>query len=126
MPLIIGSLVQPIRRLFTPPPFATMVQRCPLQDSVAGFQYYRGGAVWSFLREGEGLRPVREPFNFFDPRAVAIYVRNEKLGYLPRARNRAVAKMLDWGRSLHAEISRLQQSDDLWDRVQVRASLVQH
>ncbi|MEC9340737.1 MAG: HIRAN domain-containing protein [Pseudomonadota bacterium] len=125
--MIIESLVQPICRLFMPPPFAPTVQRRPLQDSpLAGFQYYRGRAVWSFLREGEALRLVREPFNFFDTHAVAVYFRNEKLGYLPRARNRAVAQMLDRGRTLHAEISRLQRSDDPWDRVQVRVSLVQH
>ena len=124
---MIQSLFKTVARAVRPAYPDRPHHRLALQDSpLAGFQYHRGRAVWGFLREGETLRLVREPFNVFDPHAVAVYFRNDKLGYLPRARNRAVAQMLDRGRTLHAEISRLLRSDDPWDRVQIRVSLMQH
>lgn len=125
--MMIQSLLRTFARTVRPAYPGLCHHRVALQDfPLAGFQYYRGRAVWSFLREGEALRLVREPFNFFDPHAVAVYFRNDKLGYLPQARNRAVAQMLDRGRTVHAEISRLLRSDDPWDRVQIRVSLMQH
>ncbi len=59
-------------------------RRVLLQESpVAGFQYYRGERVWPALREGDQLALVREPANPYDPRAVRIDWKEQKLGYVP-------------------------------------------
>ena len=80
-------------------------RRVLLQESpVAGFQYYRGERVWPALRDGDQLALVREPANPYDPRAVRIDWKEQKLGYVPRTEHVAVAQMLDRGERLEAGI----------------------
>lgn len=89
-----------------------------IQESpVAGFQFHSGDTVWASLAVGEPLELVREPSNSHDPDAVAVYFQENKLGYVPRGENRAVAQMLDRGEKLAATISRLSVDDDPWQRV---------
>ena len=91
-----------------------------IQESpIAGFQFHRGEAVWASLSVGDALKLVREPANDNDPDAVAVYFRDEQLGYVPRAENSAVSQMLDRGEKLVARISRLQMSDDPWQRIRI-------
>lgn len=92
-----------------------VIQRSP----VAGFQFYRGEAVWEALSVGAELRLVREASNRHDPDAVAVYFGDEKLGYLPRAENRSIAQMLDRGERLEIKIERLSKSEDPWKRILV-------
>ena len=100
-------------------------QPTPLQQSpVAGFQHHRGEAIWPFLREGEKLNLVRESVNQHDPNAVAVYFRNDKLGYIPRRENATVAQLLDRGQSLEVEIIRLLDEDNPWRRVRFQVSLL--
>ena len=89
-----------------------------IQDSpVAGFQFHRGEAVWQALTVGEPLVLVREPNNSHDANAVAVYFQKDKLGYVPRGENSAIAQMLDRGERLSATISRLTIDEDPWQRV---------
>ncbi|QDX81410.1 HIRAN protein [Denitratisoma sp. DHT3] len=92
-----------------------LVQSSPL----AGFQYYAGNARWDEMREGDRLDLVREPDNPHDAWAVRVEWRGEKLGYLPRAENRAVATELDRGGRVEARIARLRQHRNPWQRVLV-------
>ena len=55
------------------------------ESSVAGFQFYKGDAIWSSLAVGEELALAREASNTHDPDAVAIYFHEDKLGYVPRS-----------------------------------------
>ncbi|MEN8175163.1 MAG: HIRAN domain-containing protein [Pseudomonadota bacterium] len=98
-----------------------IIQESPL----AGFQYHRAEAVWPFLREGEPLQLVREAANPHDLNAVAVYFRNEKLGYVPRRENTAVAQMLDRGQKLDARIVRLRDEANPWRRVRFSVALAQ-
>ena len=109
-------------------PFATAFAKRPraaglgvlLQESpLAGFQYHHGAKVWPRLRAGDALELRREPNNRYDERAVAVYWRSRKLGYLPRRENFVAAQMLDRGQALAGKISALKQSDDPWERVSV-------
>ena len=84
------------------------------ESSVAGFQFHKGDAIWSSLAVGEELTLVREASNAHDPDAVAIYFHKNKLGYVPRVENSAIAQMLDRGESLEAKITRLQVAEDPW------------
>lgn len=89
-----------------------------LQDSpLAGFQYHAGKALWPELKVGDVLTLTREPDNPFDPRAVRVDWRGQKLGYVPRRENADVTRLLDNGQPLVARISRLAEGRDPWSRV---------
>lgn len=91
-----------------------------IQESpVAGFQYHDGEKVWPRLSTGDSLRLLREPDNPYDRRAVAVYWRDSKLGYVPRAANTAVSQMMDRGERLVARVERLQESRNPWKRVEL-------
>jgi len=117
LPLLAPALAFATRQ---PPPAPVLLQESPL----AGFQYHNGPAVWDRLQPGDPLGLVREPENAYDRRAVAVYWRGSKLGYLPRVENAAVAQMLDRQLRVAATINRMEKSDDPWKRVQVSVFLV--
>ncbi len=94
-----------------------------LESPLAGCQHHRAAGVWPFLRQGEALRLVREPNNPHDPNAIAVYFRNDRLGYVPRRENRALAAMLDRGETMEARITRLQQADNPWQRLRFSIAL---
>jgi hypothetical protein len=88
-----------------------------IQESpVAGFQFHQGEAAWPSLFIGAPLALQREPSNPHDVDAVAVYFKAEKLGYVPRAENRAVAQMLDRGENLKATITKMSEGEDPWER----------
>jgi hypothetical protein len=91
-----------------------------IQESpIAGFQFHRGEAILPELHAGEELSLVRESFNRHDLDAVAVYFRNDKLGYVPRADNSAIAQMLDRGERLEARITQLLDDSDPWSRIRI-------
>lgn len=91
-----------------------LVQSSPL----AGSQYYAAGELWALMKVGDALELVREPDNRHDRRAIRVDWRGRKLGYVPRAQNRAVAAALDQGERLVARISRLSDDPNPWRRVE--------
>lgn len=91
-----------------------LVQNSPL----AGSQYYAVGEFWNELQVGDRLELIREPDNRHDHRAIRVEWRGRKLGYLPRAENRAVAAALDRGERLLARIARLTAHPNPWRRVE--------
>ncbi|MEL0083021.1 MAG: HIRAN domain-containing protein [Gammaproteobacteria bacterium] len=114
--LSLSSLLTPfISRPKLPEP-TTLLQEAPL----AGFQYHNGRRVWRFLQEGETLRFKREPFNFHDQNAVAVYFHNEKLGYLPGDQNQVAAQLLDRGETLIGKIKQLVKSSNPRERISLQ------
>lgn len=91
-----------------------LVQSSPL----AGSQYYAVGEFWHELRVGDALTLIREPDNRHDRNAIRVEWRGHKLGYVPRAENRAVAAALDGGDKLVARIARLTGHANPWHRVE--------
>lgn len=65
--------------------------------SVAGFTYYDGVDCFEQLQIGTKLKLVLEQNNKYDPRAVAIYFNEFKLGFVPRMENRIIYKLLTIG-----------------------------
>ncbi|HDP54591.1 MAG TPA: DNA-binding protein [Bacteroidetes bacterium] len=65
--------------------------------TIAGFTYYDGALAFSKLRVGTRLKLVAEPKNQFDKNAVVLYLKKYKLGYIPRAHNREISKVLNAG-----------------------------
>ncbi len=81
------------------------VSRLLLQTSrLAGFRYYDGKQVWDQLKQGDALVLLREPDNAFDTRAVRVLWQGHLLGYVPRAENVDVARLLDHGARLDGHI----------------------
>ena len=65
--------------------------------SLAGFTYWEGALVFNKLQIGTELRLDYEPDNRYDPKAVAIYFGDHKLGYVPRSHNGPISKFLEMG-----------------------------
>jgi Holliday junction resolvase-like predicted endonuclease len=59
------------------------------------------------MKVGDALELIREPDNRHDRNAIRVEWRGHKLGYVPRAENRAVAAAMDQGDKLVARMSRL-------------------
>ena len=97
-----------------------LVQSSPL----AGSQYYAVGRLRGDMRVGDRLTLAREPENRHDRNAVRVDWQGEKLGYVPRAENRAVAAALDAGEKLEARVSRLHDDPDPWRRVEFEVYLI--
>ena len=87
---------------------------------IAGFTYYNGVDVFENLKIGAQLLLKAEPENRFDPNAVAIYYKNEKLGFVPRAENELLRKFLNLGYSELFEVKISQVSPEAYPEKQVR------
>ncbi|MCX7165419.1 MAG: HIRAN domain-containing protein [Rhodocyclales bacterium] len=97
-----------------------LVQSSPL----AGFRYYAGETLWQEMHEGDRLTLVREADNPHDANAVRIEWHGQKLGYLPRTENRAVAAAIDNGDAVDARIAKLRQHRNPWQRVLIEVFVV--
>jgi hypothetical protein len=97
-----------------------LVQSSPL----AGFRHYAGESLWHEMREGDRLALVREAGNEHDGNAIRVEWRGQKLGYLPRAENRAVAAAMDNGDKVDARIAKLRQHRNPWQRVLIEVFVV--
>ena len=87
---------------------------------IAGFTYYNGVDVFENLKIGVQLWLKAEPENRFDPHAVAIYYRDEKLGFVPRSENELLSKFLNLGYSDLFEAKISQVSPEATPEKQVR------
>lgn len=97
-----------------------LVQSSPL----AGFQYHAGATLWSQLQPGDALQLVREADNEYDDKAVRVEWHGQKLGYLPRRENRAVAAAMDAGERVEGRIARLREHRNPWQRVLIEVFVV--
>lgn len=97
-----------------------LVQNSPL----AGYRHYHAPTLWPQLKEGDALTLHREPDNPHDPNAIRVEWQGHKLGYLPRAENRALSAEMDKGTPLAARIATLKKSRSAWARVRVDVFVV--
>ena len=65
--------------------------------NIAGFTYYEGVSCFNKLKIGRKVKLRLENENKFDARAVAIYYKKYKLGFVPRSDNRIIYKLLTVG-----------------------------
>ncbi|WCO01782.1 HIRAN domain-containing protein [Psychroserpens ponticola] len=77
---------------------------------IAGFTYYEGASIFRKLKMGRKLILKLEEENKYDPRAVAIYYKDFKIGFIPRQDNRIFYKLMKVGLSDHIQV-RIQQID---------------
>lgn len=65
--------------------------------NIAGFTYYEGAIAFENLKVGTEVRLLHEADNIYDENAVAIYYKEHKLGFVPRANNKPIAELLRAG-----------------------------
>jgi len=72
---------------------------------VAGTAYYGADRVRRRLKRGDALVLRREPANPYDGMAIEVFTAaGAKLGYVPRAVNRPLARLMDAGFRLEAKV----------------------
>lgn len=84
---------------------------------LAGFQHYAGKRVWDDLKVGDPLTLIRESDNNYDVNAIRVEWHGEKLGYVPRAGNDAIARLMDNGAKVSGRIVHLKRGRSHWQRI---------
>ena len=101
-----------------------------IETRVAGFQYHDGPdlEVQAVLAEMKDLVLVREPYNEYDSRAIAIQTAyQDKVGFIPRRNNLILASMMDQGLPLFAEIVEfdpVQIDESPWNCLRIRVYMI--
>jgi hypothetical protein len=104
----------------TPKPKTWTLNHC----WIAGFAYHDGPGMVEQLRAGVRL-DVKEEFNNpHDRHAVALYLGSCHLGYVPRAENRHLARLIRQGARLESRILAVHPDHDAWDKVRVEINLL--
>ncbi|WP_187477568.1 HIRAN domain-containing protein [Amniculibacterium sp. G2-70] len=95
--------------------------------NIAGFTYYDGALVFQKLNIGTKLNLVLEPDNKYDARAIAIYYKDHKIGFVPRTENRILYKLLMVGlkRNLQVVIQRVSKNEHPENQIQVVVHLTE-
>jgi hypothetical protein len=92
-----------------------------LQDCrIAGSHYYDCLTALADVRPGDALQFRRQPDNPKDERAIEVFWRDRKLGYLPRFDNAAAASLLDRMHELRGEILAVDDPDEEWEPIRLR------
>lgn len=86
---------------------------------IAGFDHYDGPDAESLLEAGMPLQLNREPHNRYDKHAIEILSGEAKLGYIPRANNKTIARLMDEGIEVQAEIKELYPENCYFNNVKV-------
>ena len=118
---LVASIGSPLIAAVMPSRARTATSRLHLQDCrIAGSQYYDFDAVLPRLRVGDALQLRRQSGNPHDERAIEVFWREHKLGYLPRLDNAAAASLTDRAHALRAEIISIDDPDEEWEPVRLR------
>ncbi|MCD9854521.1 HIRAN domain-containing protein [Epilithonimonas sp. JDS] len=93
---------------------------------IAGFTYYDGALAFKDLKIGTKLKLKLDADNKYDARAVAIYYKDHKLGYIPKAENRIFYKLFTVGlqRFVKARIQRISKDEHPENQIQVVAHII--
>lgn len=91
---------------------------------IAGSQYHDAAKreAIAALKPGQTLQLKREPDNRFDSSAIAVFTADgrNRLGYIPRHQNRTIARIMDQGVTVTAEIDRISPDETPWRRVWIK------
>jgi HIRAN domain. len=68
-----------------------------LSCNVAGFGHWDGVLIFDKLEPGTHLRLEAEPDNPYDARAIALYYKDTKIGFIPRDMNLELSPLLFFG-----------------------------
>jgi len=88
--------------------------------NIAGLRYYRGIEYLNEIKPDDSLTLKREPLNIHDSRAIAIFWKNTKLGYVPRQHNAAISSIIDAKIEVQAYIAYINPEQSDWYKVFIR------
>lgn len=91
-----------------PPPRSLFL----IETHVAGLAYHQAMAALPDLAPGQTLMLRREPMNLHDELAIEVFRGDLKLGYVPRFRNPVLARLMDAGKPLAAEVASVVRLDE--------------
>ena len=84
-----------------------------LEIHIAGTSYRENIAqIEPSLEISHLFMMIREPENEFDCWAIAIYLNNYKLGYVPRVQNEIIARLMDAGKLFYRKLICKEWKDD--------------
>ena len=95
-----------------------------LTTNIVGFIYYDGIKIEKLLKEGDRITIKRESDNLYDDRAIEVYWKDYKLGYIPRKHNKILSNLMDSNKTLLAEIRHINKYESYWNRVYVGVYLL--
>jgi len=105
-------------------PFSTQVFL--METHVAGTIYHKAAEEAEFLKAGQQLVLRREPDNRHDDLAIEVLRQNgARLGYIPRNQNGVLARLMDAGKQICAEIS-VCDAEDTWTEIDIKVSMVEY
>lgn len=91
-----------------------------LQSFVRGFRFYEGLKLLDEMHEGDLLEMLREPANEYDPKAIALYFNQHKIGFIPKEDNDILSRLMDADVvKLQAEITHLNKEAKAWENVHI-------
>lgn len=91
---------------------------------INGMAYYRAGECFQQIKLQDWVILKREAGNSHDALAVEAYWRHQKLGYVPRLSNFALAKLLDEGEQIRAHIVTLNAEKMPWKGIEIEIEWV--
>lgn len=97
-----------------------------LETHVAGIRHHQAEDACQSLAKGASLRLQREPDNPHDELAIEIYSPDKlKLGYIPRFRNPVLARLMDAGKTLLAEVASIARGEEAYgnDDLEIRLNI---
>lgn len=105
---------------------SSRTEEIPLLDfSVAGMAYCKEFIKTgeSFLKNGMPIIVKRED-NKYDANAIALYVDDVKIGYVPKSQNAILAKLIDADKLLIARVIDTQY-ENVWKKISARISMIE-
>jgi hypothetical protein len=115
------------------PRIVVVVMRRSYEGRVAGYRYYDGPemedrpsvakAMEDRLYPGRPLQLRREPENPHDHKAIEVWAGKHKLGYIARADNDILSRLMDQQAPLEARIAEFRPDLSAWARVKVEVRM---
>lgn len=84
---------------------------------IAGYYYYDGDKIEDQLKPNVPLTIKRESENPHDRKAISLWYKGHKLGFVPRHKNTTLAKLLDQQVDIKAVINEIYSDAHPWNRV---------
>jgi hypothetical protein len=93
-----------------------------LESIVAGTSFRKLGKVEKQLQSRVKLALKREADNEYDEFAIALYFDKEKIGYIPKAKNEVIARLMDAGKQFYAVLE-AKEWEGNWLRLDIKVYL---
>jgi len=84
---------------------------------IAGYQYYKGSSL--ALSVEDILQMKREKNNKYDARAIALFFKGAKVGFVPQRENGIISSLLDQNIKIYAHVIKVDCSRPTWERILV-------